>query len=338
MDILSKAEVIKMRKIIIAISILALFFIAGCVQTEQEKAEKMGTTEQVIGGETDEHGCLIAAGYSWCESKQKCLRTWEEECSSETQEQTTEDGTGELGTGMLLMQITDKKPESLNITGLEITISDIKVHIAGVGGTTEETCTNETTTEEECTEQTIPEIIEACINETRIEEVCVNVTINGTNTTNETIEEICTNETIIEEICTNETINKTIEVCENITNTIEICDSESATGAGWFTIVEGPKTFDLIEIKDVKEFLGEKELTAGKYTQIRLTVESAKLMISGEEESLKIPSGSIKLVKNFNIVDGGTTTLTIDFDAEKSVHQAGSIYIIKPTIKVIQES
>ncbi|MBA3063883.1 DUF4382 domain-containing protein [Candidatus Woesearchaeota archaeon] len=162
--------------------------------------------------------------------------------------------------------------------------------------------------------------------------------MNNTNTTNTTIEEVCTNETITEEICTNQTINKTIEVCENITNTIEICDSESATGAGWFTIVEGPKTYDLIEIKDVKEFLGQKDLTAGKYTQIRLTVDSAKLLISGEEKTLKIPSGSIKLVRNFDIKDGETTTLTIDFDAEKSVHQAGSTYIMKPTIKVIQES
>ncbi|MBA3064729.1 hypothetical protein FP803_04805, partial [Candidatus Woesearchaeota archaeon] len=152
-----------MRKIIIAILILALFFMTGCVQTEKEKAEEMGTTEQPIGGETDEHGCLIAAGYTWCESKQKCLRTWEEECLSETQEQTIEDGTGELGTGMLLMQITDKKPETLNITGLEITISDIKVHIAGAGGTTEETCTNETTIYEECTNQTIEEIVPVCV-------------------------------------------------------------------------------------------------------------------------------------------------------------------------------
>ena len=37
-------------------------------------------SDQLIGGDTDEHGCLIAAGYSWCETKQKCLRTWEELC------------------------------------------------------------------------------------------------------------------------------------------------------------------------------------------------------------------------------------------------------------------
>ena len=36
--------------------------------------------EPTIGGQTDEHDCLIGAGYSWCETKQKCLRTWEELC------------------------------------------------------------------------------------------------------------------------------------------------------------------------------------------------------------------------------------------------------------------
>ena len=38
------------------------------------------SSEPLIGGQKDEHGCLIAAGYRWCEPKQKCLRMWEEEC------------------------------------------------------------------------------------------------------------------------------------------------------------------------------------------------------------------------------------------------------------------
>lgn len=37
-------------------------------------------TDQLIGGQTDDYGCILPAGYSWCESKQKCLRTWEELC------------------------------------------------------------------------------------------------------------------------------------------------------------------------------------------------------------------------------------------------------------------
>jgi len=38
------------------------------------------TNQPLIGGQKDEGGCLIAAGYSWCASKQKCLRPWEEKC------------------------------------------------------------------------------------------------------------------------------------------------------------------------------------------------------------------------------------------------------------------
>jgi len=33
---------------------------------------------QIIGGDTDEHDCLIATGHSWNETKQKCVREWEE--------------------------------------------------------------------------------------------------------------------------------------------------------------------------------------------------------------------------------------------------------------------
>lgn len=35
-----------------------------------------------LGGDRDEHGCIASAGYSWCESKQKCLRVWEEPCGT----------------------------------------------------------------------------------------------------------------------------------------------------------------------------------------------------------------------------------------------------------------
>lgn len=44
-------------------------------------ATRCGQEDQkLIGGDTDEHGCLAAAGYSWCEARKKCLRQWEEIC------------------------------------------------------------------------------------------------------------------------------------------------------------------------------------------------------------------------------------------------------------------
>ena len=50
--------------------------------SQYSKITEQTTGVRVIGGDKDEHGCLISAGYSWCEEKKKCLRTWEEECSS----------------------------------------------------------------------------------------------------------------------------------------------------------------------------------------------------------------------------------------------------------------
>jgi heat shock protein HslJ len=36
----------------------------------------------IVGGDRDEHGCIGSAGYSWCEAKGKCLRPWEESCTT----------------------------------------------------------------------------------------------------------------------------------------------------------------------------------------------------------------------------------------------------------------
>jgi len=116
-------------------------------------------------------------------------------------------------------------------------------------------------------------------------------------------------------------------------------DSEdNESDAGWFTIVNESRTFDLIQLIDVKEVLDEEELSAGWYTQIRLIVESALVTIDGVEYDLDIPSKKVKLISPFEIIANETTTLTLDFDVYESIHQTGSDkYIMNPTIKVIHE-
>jgi hypothetical protein len=63
-----------MRKTIFAILVMCLF-LAGCA------------TEQKVGGDKDEHGCLLTAGYQWCEVTQKCQRFWDEPCQELTFEE-----------------------------------------------------------------------------------------------------------------------------------------------------------------------------------------------------------------------------------------------------------
>jgi len=115
-------------------------------------------------------------------------------------------------------------------------------------------------------------------------------------------------------------------------------DPNVTTETGWSVIVEEAKTFDLIAIKGVKEMLGSANLTAGKYTQIRLTVDSAKVTIDGTEHDLEISSGTVKLIKPFTLEEGKEKVLTLDFDAAESIHAAGKdSYKMRPTIKVIEE-
>jgi hypothetical protein len=112
---------------------------------------------------------------------------------------------------------------------------------------------------------------------------------------------------------------------------------DEETEAGWFTVVETAQTFDLIAVQDAKAFLGSAELEPGKYTQIRLSVDEAVATIDGTEYTLQVPSGTVKLVHPFTVEAGQTTKLTLDFDAQKSIHAAGKKYMMRPTIKVIAE-
>jgi len=135
-------------------------------------------------------------------------------------------------------------------------------------------------------------------------------------------------------------------------------DSSSHGNSGWKTVATPMKTYNLLKlVNGVTEILGEDELEAGTYQQIRLiigkTAESENningephpdanyvVLNDGSYVHLKIPSGyqtGVKLVHNFKVEDGSFVELVLDFEACKSVVETGSEkYILKPTIKVIE--
>jgi hypothetical protein len=122
--------------------------------------------------------------------------------------------------------------------------------------------------------------------------------------------------------------------------------------ASW-TVMPVQQTYDLKNlVNGVLSQLGIVTLPPGHYTQMRMIIgdtpygehEQANYVVfcdaNAEICPLKIPSGyesGVKLVSPFDIVEGLTTELILDFDAEKSVHVAGSSgkCILKPTIKLI---
>jgi hypothetical protein len=126
----------------------------------------------------------------------------------------------------------------------------------------------------------------------------------------------------------------------------------------WETIATVNRTYNLLElVNGVIEDLGQKDIAAGTYHQMRLKLfdmQDNTLNILGnphpypqylidendEAYAMKVPSGyqsGIKLVHSFEIESGGITELILDFDVARSVVKAGNKhkYILKPTIKVI---
>lgn len=105
---------------------------------------------------------------------------------------------------------------------------------------------------------------------------------------------------------------------------------------------------DLLTLQGVSLLLGSSELDVNHYTQLRVFLkEEAELVLEGPDgepvtKILKIPSSAntgIKLNRPFDIVDGGITKLTLDFDAQKSVIKTGNgNYKMKPVIHLISET
>lgn len=128
-------------------------------------------------------------------------------------------------------------------------------------------------------------------------------------------------------------------------------EGEGEEDAGyWQVLKEWPDGYsvDLIKLEDVSILLASLELAPNKYTQLRLFLkEEASLVIEGEEgeevpEPLEIPSSlqtGIKLNHPFEIIEGNTTEIIIDFDAQKSIIQTGNgKYKMKPVITLSSET
>jgi hypothetical protein len=141
--------------------------------------------------------------------------------------------------------------------------------------------------------------------------------------------------------------------------TVKRVEVQKAGGEGWTVISTPEKTYNLLDlVNGVREELALASLPSGHYTQMRLILSDipdgslnirstrhpySNYFINNINESveLKIPSSyqtGIKIVQGFDINANETTELVLDFDATRSIVQAGSSgqWLLKPTIKMFE--
>ena len=130
-------------------------------------------------------------------------------------------------------------------------------------------------------------------------------------------------------------------------------DSASEDDGAWSDIAVTPsRRIDLLQLQNgVLESLGDVQLEAGRYSQVRLVLEpngagapANSIVLTDDPSKAEIPlrtpsaqQSGLKLVHGFEVAAGETMDLVLDFDACRSVVKAGSSgnYNLKPVISVI---
>jgi uncharacterized protein DUF4382 len=137
-----------------------------------------------------------------------------------------------------------------------------------------------------------------------------------------------------------------------------------ASGGDWITVPFAAgatsRTCDLKKLQTAQDILGVGTLAAGHYTQLRLVVSRAtiylqdassgpacapSISIAASPETtfpVDIPSGEIKLNREFDLTSGAGTMILLDFDGDRSVRLTGNgnghgtqRYMMTPVIAIV---
>jgi hypothetical protein len=112
------------------------------------------------------------------------------------------------------------------------------------------------------------------------------------------------------------------------------------------------RTCDLKKLETAQDILGTAALTPGHYTMIRLVVSSATLYFdnaadgpacaptvtapAGRSAPVEVPSGVVRLNRQFELQATDATTILVDFDGDASIHETGNgRYVMQPVITIV---
>lgn len=133
-------------------------------------------------------------------------------------------------------------------------------------------------------------------------------------------------------------------------NAVNITFSEISAhiDSDWVTIdLQKDSTVNLLEWTNGKSMIiGQSEVPVGHYTQVRLKIKAAAIVVDKVTFPLDVPSGAqsgLKFGLTFTIIPGATYELVLDFNMNKSIVTTGSKkdpkgYKLKPHIRVISKA
>lgn len=128
--------------------------------------------------------------------------------------------------------------------------------------------------------------------------------------------------------------------------TVTGLELKPASGATQTITFDQPMHLNLLDLRDGKtaNLILQKPLPAGDYNWVRLDLDTSQQTVQtsvGGTQSLTIPSGAetgLKLVRGFTVPSGGNINFVLDFNVRKSLVEASGNYMLKPTLRIVDES
>jgi len=128
---------------------------------------------------------------------------------------------------------------------------------------------------------------------------------------------------------------------------ITFSDISAHIDSEWVTVhLKADSTINLLDYSNGKTLiLAQDDVPAGRYTQIRVAIKSARIIADGSSFSLDVPSGAqsgLKFGLNLDVQPGNSYELVIDFDVSRSIVVNGpknalGSYKLKPHIRIISK-
>ncbi|MFH1094751.1 MAG: DUF4382 domain-containing protein [Candidatus Micrarchaeota archaeon] len=118
--------------------------------------------------------------------------------------------------------------------------------------------------------------------------------------------------------------------------TVDAVQLHSAAG-GWVSANITPHTYDLLQLKaqGASALLADVNLTPGSYNWVWLDISKVVVVDANGSHDAKLPSGTLRIMTDVQVVANQTATVAFDFAADESLHMAGNgRYILAPVVEV----
>jgi len=120
---------------------------------------------------------------------------------------------------------------------------------------------------------------------------------------------------------------------------VRIHEANATNGTGWHSLKIINGTVDLTDLVNVSALLADGNVSAGKYTQVRIVVLKATgVMTDGTKVNFIVPSGELKTTHPFNIVAGKNVSLTVDINLSRSIVHNSDGWKFTPVIGPVIQS